>query len=115
MFTPQRSDSGRFEYTFHGTDLHVKFYVPNSEEKKNEYWLEEDEFEYAFTEVLDLTRIWEEDWGEGWPVLHQRLPVNVIINPRRVGDTLILDLLNWIEKDAPHEVRFPARQVYTLP
>lgn len=103
--SPQRSDWGRFEYVFQGTDLHVKYYVPSNSGG----------FEYAFTEVLDLTRIWEEDWGYDMPVLHKQLPINVVTNARRVGDTLKLDLLNWHGRNAPYEVRFPERQTYVLP
>lgn len=49
------------------------------------------------------------------PVLHKELPVNVISNARRDGDTLKLDLLNWYGRNAPYEVRFPERQTYVLP
>lgn len=117
MLGPQRSDSGRMEYRFEGTKLYCDFYVPKPGRPYSYITWEkrEEDTEYAFTEVIDLVEAWEKWENEGIkPSLKGQLPVNVIINPKRVGDTLKFDLLNWLGKDAPYEVRFPERQVYVL-
>lgn len=117
--TPQRSNSGRMVYRFEGTKLYCDFYRPVPEKMKYDYLIwerREEETEYAFTEVIDLVGAWEKWHNEGVkPVLKGQLPVNIIIDPKRIGDTIEFDLLNWFGSNAPYEVRFPARQVYTLP
>lgn len=118
VLTPQRSDSGRMVYRFEGTKLYCDFYRPK-EDRPYSYitWEKrEEETEYAFTEIIDLVEAWERWESEGIaPMLKEQLPVNVIINPQRIGDTMKFDLLNWYGKDAPYEVRFPERQAYILP
>jgi|GEM_PF-4767089 len=118
MLGPQRSDSGRMVYRFEGTKLYCDFYVPKPGRPYSYITWEkrEEDTEYAFTEVIDLVEAWEKWENEGIkPSLKGQLPVNVIINPKREGDTLKFDLLNWLGKDAPYEVRFPERQIYVLP
>lgn len=121
--SPQRSDSGRMVYRFEGTKLYCDFYRPVPEKMKYYYLIwerQDEETEYAFTEVIDLAETWESWDGEDRLVLKGQLPVNVICNARRLGDTLKIDLLNWLGggeygSQPPYEVRFPERQVYVLP
>lgn len=119
MLGPQVSGSGRMVYRFDGTKLYCDFYVPVPEKMKYshlawERW--EEETEYAFTESIDLAAAWQ-DWENNGvkPALKGRLPHNVILSLQRIGNTMKFDLLNWLPKDAPYEVRFPERQVYILP
>ena len=126
--TPQRSDSGRMEYRFEGSMLYCDFYRPVPEEMKYNkltYKNREEETEYAFTESIDLVAAWQNWENNGVkPMLKGQLPYNVIINPQRDGSVMSFDLLNWyggeiyeggVRYGAPYDVRFPERQVYTLP
>jgi len=115
VLTPQRSDSGRMVYRFEGTKLYCDFYEPKPGITRLTWDGMEEETEYAFTEIIDLVEAWERWESEGIaPMLKEQLPVNVIINPQRIGDTMKFDLLNWYGKDAPYEVRFPERQAHIL-
>lgn len=84
-FSPQVSDR-KIEYGFNGETLTVK--IGDTED------------------VFDLSSLPDGELDRGREI-ESTLPVNPIISAKRVDGILHLELLNWIESNAPHESRFP--------
>lgn len=84
-FSPQVSDR-QIEYSFNGETLTAK--IGDTE----------DIFDFSSLPDGELDREQE---------IETILPVNPIVSAKRVDGVLHLELLNWIEPDAPYESRFP--------
>jgi len=84
-FSPQVSDR-KIEYGFNGETLTVK--IGDTED------------------VFDLSSLPDGELNMEEPI-ESTLPVNPIISARRIDGILHLELLNWIESNAPYESRFP--------
>lgn len=84
-FSPQVSDR-KIEYGFNGETLTVK--IGDTED------------------VFDLSSLPDGELDREEPI-ESTLPVNPIISARRIDGILHLELLNWIESNAPYESRFP--------
>ena len=92
-FSPQVSDR-KIEYGFNGETLTVK--IGDTED------------------VFDLSSLPDGELNMEEPI-ESTLPVNPIISARRIDGILHLELLNWIESNAPYESRFPEWVELPLP
>lgn len=90
---PQVSER-QIEYSFNGETLTAK--------------IDDTEDVFDFSSLPDGELNMEEPIGS-------TLPVNPIISVKRVDGILHLELLNWIEPDAPYESRYPEWVEMPLP
>ena len=86
-FSPQRADN-QIEYSFNGEAVAARIGEM------------EDTFDFSTLPDGELDR--HEDTQ-----IKTILPVNPVISAKRIDGILHLELLNWIESNAPYESRFP--------
>ncbi len=96
FFTPQVALPGeKIEYSFHGETLTASLRG------------ETDVFDLSVLPDGELDRGGGGDEGGDEKQIETVLPVCPIVSAKRVEGVLHLELLNWIESDAPYESRFP--------
>ncbi len=98
FFSPQVSDS-QIEYSFIGESITAKIRDT------------EDVFDFSNLPNGELDRGGKDNSKE----IETVLPVNPVISAKRVDGILHLELLNWINSNAPHESRFPEWVELPLP